>query len=50
MVAVTLAPPKIVSREELLSARQALFAEEKEITHKLDELKKKAPPSAVGEN
>lgn len=37
----TLSPPKAVSRGEWLSARRALFVEEKEITHKLDELRKK---------
>jgi hypothetical protein len=41
MAAGTLSPPKVVSREEWLSARRALFVEEKEITHKLDELRKK---------
>jgi predicted dithiol-disulfide oxidoreductase (DUF899 family) len=33
--------PKIVSREDWLSARNALFIEEKEITHKLDEIREK---------
>lgn len=41
MAAGTLSPPKIVSREEWLSARRALFLEEKEMTHKLDELREK---------
>ena len=41
MAAGTLSPPKVVSREEWLSARRVLFVEEKEITHKLDELRKK---------
>ena len=40
MATRTLAPPKVVSREEWLSARKALFVEEKEMTHKLDELRK----------
>ena len=40
MAAGTLSPPKVVSREEWLSARRVLFVEEKEITHKLDELRK----------
>ena len=41
MAVGTLSPPKVVSRKEWLSARRALFVEEKEITHKLDELRKK---------
>jgi predicted dithiol-disulfide oxidoreductase (DUF899 family) len=41
MAGGTLSPPKVVSRQEWLSARRALFVEEKEITHKLDELRKK---------
>jgi predicted dithiol-disulfide oxidoreductase (DUF899 family) len=40
MATRTLAPPKVVSREEWLSARKALFVKEKEMTHKLDELRK----------
>lgn len=40
MAARTLFPPKVVSREEWLSARKALFVKEKEMTHKLDELRK----------
>jgi predicted dithiol-disulfide oxidoreductase (DUF899 family) len=41
MAAGTFSPPKVVSREEWLSARRALFVEEKELTHELDELRKK---------
>jgi predicted dithiol-disulfide oxidoreductase (DUF899 family) len=40
MAARTLSPPKVVSRDEWLSARKALFVKEKEMTHKLDELRK----------
>jgi predicted dithiol-disulfide oxidoreductase (DUF899 family) len=41
MAARTISPAKVVSRQEWLSARRALFLEEKEITHKLDELRKR---------
>ncbi len=41
MAADTFSSPKVVSHEEWLSARSALFVEEKEITHKLDELREK---------
>ena len=40
MAARTLSLPNVVSREEWLSARKALFVKEKEMTHKLDELRK----------
>src|ERR1700756_2824225 len=32
-------PPKVVSREEWLAARKALFLKEKVMTHQLDELR-----------
>jgi predicted dithiol-disulfide oxidoreductase (DUF899 family) len=41
MTTHTLSPPKVVSRKEWLAARKALFLEEKEMTHKLDELRAK---------